>query len=112
LLVVIGFFLPWISHATGSEVSGGKGWVILLFGIGAAIVQLDRNVQRSQQRIYSLVTLACGGIMLFLVFLQSPVSVGLGFVLAVAGYGLETLGIIKEHQLRPREPSSEFKASE
>jgi hypothetical protein len=107
-LLVMGFFLPWFEfsmsnmapYVAGGDIAHGFGWCVLFLGIAAAalpFVDADLDSQTCQKT--SLVLLGVGAIILIYLFTQNFRFAGIGLVLALAGYALEIIGVLKARKL-------------
>jgi hypothetical protein len=105
-LLVIGFFLPWFegpnpaAYIAGGDIAHGFGWCVLFLGIAAAVlpfVAADLDSQTCQRT--SLVVLGIGAIILIYLFTDNFRFVSLGILLALAGYALEFIGVLKSRKL-------------
>lgn len=86
-------------HAAGGDMPSGLGWLVLLFGLGAAVLPfLNLGIPRSAQTKVSLVALGVGVVMLVYLLTDIARFAGVGLVLVFVGYGLVLAGTLKDVQ--------------
>jgi len=103
MLVLIGFFLPWMSinpdsyYASGSDIAHGWGWMILFAALGSAVIPMAFPVwDKNTQRKITLLGLGLGSIFLLWILTQYFRNAEVGLFAVLAGYILEWVGIAKE----------------
>jgi hypothetical protein len=91
---------PTTIYAAGGDIAHGLGWWILALGIVAALVPfVAANVDSQACQKVSLVLLGAGAVILIYLFTEDWRYVNIGILLALAGYVLEFIGVIKEQRL-------------
>jgi hypothetical protein len=87
-------------HVAGGDIRRGLGWAALGFAMVAALLPyLTREMDAATQHIVRLLSLAIGGIIVLYLLTQNIRIVGIGLVLAVAGYVVEWCGALRERRL-------------
>jgi hypothetical protein len=87
-------------HVSGGDVGKGLGWLVLLLGLGtAALPYAAATMDTATQRMISFIALGIGGIVLLWLVSQNLRFINAGAILALAGYAVEFLGLLKP---RPR----------
>lgn len=97
MLLLVGFFFPWIEGATGSELGGGIGWLILACGIAGAVIPNALHLNVSTRKSFSIAAFGGGALLLLVVILKAPFALGVGIILAGIGFALEMLGTYRAH---------------
>jgi len=105
-LLVIGFFLPWFegpnpaAYIAGGDIPHGFGWCILFLGIAVAVLPVvDASLDSQTCQKISLIALGVGAIILLYLFTWNFHFISLGILLALAGYALEFIGVLKARKL-------------
>ncbi len=89
---------PTISVAAG-DIKNGLGWMTLIMAIAAAGLPYVTSALDSQtRRTVRFLCLGVGGFILLYLLSQNIRFVGIGMVLALAGYVVATVGAVREHR--------------
>lgn len=84
-------------HISGTDIPHGLGWAVLILGLAAGLSPyLARGMDGATQHTVRLGTLAVGSFILFYLLSQSMRFVSFGIVLAIAGYVLEWIGMLRQ----------------
>ncbi|MEO8354131.1 MAG: hypothetical protein ABI680_20575 [Chthoniobacteraceae bacterium] len=137
-LVLVGFFLPWVTFnpgqvagslmaemnanfpmnsfpggnpmngmelktptisIAGGDIKSGLGWMTLIMAIAAAALPYVTSALDSQTlRTVRFLCLGVGGIILLYLLTQNIRFVAIGMVLALGGYVLATIGVVRQQQ--------------
>ena len=91
---------------SGGDIAHGLGWLVLLLGLGtAALPHVAGTMDGNTQRTISFIALGIGGIMLFWLISQNLRFLSAGVIVALAGYVIEFVGLLKPH---PRPATAPF----
>jgi predicted membrane channel-forming protein YqfA (hemolysin III family) len=89
---------PTISVA-GGDIKNGLGWMTLIMAIAAAALPYVTSALDAQTlRTVRFLCLGVGGILLLYLLTQNLRFVAIGLVLALAGYILATIGVVRQQQ--------------
>jgi hypothetical protein len=82
---------------SGGEIKRGLGWVALLLAGAAALVPyLTTRLDEATIRTIRILCLAVGSLIVLYLLTQNIRYVGIGLVIAVSGYILEIVGVMRE----------------
>ena len=86
----------------GGDIPNGLGWMVLMLGMGAAILAYAATAMDAHtRRLLTLVCLGAGTVILLYLLTQSFRFASLGIILVLAGYALQFLGTIKDPIPKP-----------
>jgi hypothetical protein len=87
-------------YVAAGDIAHGLGWWVLVLGIAAAALPfVAANLDSQTCQKVSLITLLAGAIILIYLFTQCFSCVSIGILLALAGYALEVIGVLKARKL-------------
>ncbi len=86
-------------RVSGGDLSHGLGWLVLLLGLGAAVIPfLNLKLDPFSQSTISLLALSIGGLVLLYLLTQNMRFASVGIVLTIVGYALLAMATFKERQ--------------
>jgi hypothetical protein len=87
-------------YVAGGDIAHGLGWWVLILGIAAAALPfVAANLDSQTCQKTSLVALGVGAIILIYLFTEGFSYLSIGILLALAGYALEFIGVLKSRKL-------------
>ena len=86
-----------ILHISGADIPHGLGWAVLILGLAAGLVPYaGRGMDAATQHAVRLGALAVGSFILLYLLSDSVRFISFGFVIAIAGYVLEWIGLLRQ----------------
>jgi hypothetical protein len=90
---------------SGGDIQKGLGWMaLLLAGSAALIPYITTRLDESTMRTVRLLCLGVGSLIVLYLLTQNIRFIGIGLVIAVSGYIVEIVGVIRESKLLKRLP--------
>ncbi len=87
-------------YVAGGDLAHGLGWCVLLLGVAAAALPfVAANLDSQTCQKVSLIALGIGAIILLYLLTENIRFVSIGILLALAGYALEFIGVLKARKL-------------
>lgn len=75
----------------------GLGWIALVLAVGAAALPfVAATMARQTKRTLALCALSAGAFAMLYLLVQDVRHAGIGLVLAIAGYAMESAGTMRE----------------
>lgn len=86
-------------HLSGADLPHGLGWAVLILGLAAGLSPyVARGMDAATQHAVRLGALALGSFILLYLFSQGIRFVSYGLAIALAGYVLEWIGMLRQRQ--------------
>jgi hypothetical protein len=87
-------------QVSGGDIGRGMGWAALGFALVAALLPyFTRAMDAATQHMVRLLALGIGGVIVLYLLTQNIRFIGVGLVIAVAGYAVEWCGALRERRL-------------
>lgn len=84
---------------SGGDIQRGLGWAALAFALIAALLPyIATTLDAATTRTVRLLSLGVGGVIVLYLLTQNLRFVGIGLVMAVGGYVLEAVGVLRERR--------------
>ena len=87
---------PIVRYA-GGDVQRGLSWATLLLAVLAAVMPyLGKSLDAATVRTVRLLCLGVGGVIVLYLLTQNIRFVGIGLIIAMSGYALEVVGMVRD----------------
>jgi hypothetical protein len=84
---------------SGGDIQRGLGWAALALTLSAALIPyIATSLAAAAAQTVSLLCLGIGGIIVLYLLTQNIRFVGIGLVIAMSGYALEVVGMLRERK--------------